>query len=93
MATDLVRTPISAPRDLVEVVDRLVGKRNRSRFFTEAAEARLRKLNRSRLAEELAGSLKNVDVLGWETPESTFEWIRVSREADDERLRNLWAED
>ena len=85
MAGANVRTHVVIPQDLVASVDRLVGRRRRSAFFAEAAAEKLARLRLIEAAERAAGSLADVDIPGWETPESTVEWIRASRRADDAR--------
>ncbi|CAN5780307.1 hypothetical protein BH23CHL2_BH23CHL2_05260 [soil metagenome] len=67
--------------DLVEEVDKRVGRRRRSEFINEAVEERLKRLRLIESAEEAGGTLKNVDVPGWETEESTLEWVRKMRVA------------
>ncbi len=87
---ETVRINVTIPKELVESVDELVGRRGRSKFFAEAVAEKLAREKRSRLAREVAGSLANVDIPGWETSESTVEWVRASRRRDDERLRRIW---
>jgi hypothetical protein len=79
VVTEMVRTHVLLPKDVVEEIDRSVGERRRSAFLTEAARRELRRARQRRALEELAGSLKDVDVPGWETPESTAEWVRQQR--------------
>ncbi len=75
--SNLVRTHILLPRELIEALDARVGPRKRSAF---AVEARLR---RERLAWVLEESLRS-DVgpsnPAWETSESTERWVRALRE-------------
>jgi predicted transcriptional regulator len=78
-----MRTHIVVPDDLVDEVDRLVGKRQRSAFFTEAARERLRREKRSRALKEGAGILKAEDYPQWATPEKVARWVRkVRRESE-----------
>jgi hypothetical protein len=74
----------------VKSVDELVGRRRRSRFFTEAVQEKVDRLRLARLAEKMAGSLADVDIPGWETKESAAEWVRASRRLDDESLKEIW---
>lgn len=85
MAGEAVRTHIVVRRDLVESVDRLVGRRGRSKFFSEAAEEKLSRLRLARVARRVASSLARVDVPDWETSESAAEWVRASRRVGDAR--------
>lgn len=74
------------PKGLVETIDRLVGRRSRSKFVTEAAENEVRRLKLAEAAEKAGGSLANVHIPGWETRESAAQWVRASRQADQERV-------
>jgi len=77
-----MRTHVVMPPALVKDVDELVGERQRSHFVSEAVEEKLRRHRLLDLFEEMAGSLKDVDIPGWETPESTAEWVRAMRRGD-----------
>jgi len=79
MATDTVRVHALLPKDVVDEIDRSVGARRRSAFLTEAARHELRRNRQLRALEEFAGSLKDVDIPGWETSESAAEWVRQQR--------------
>lgn len=92
MSKETMRTHVIIPKELVESVDELVGKRSRSRFFSEAVEEKLARAKLARAAKKVVGSLANVDIPGWETSESAAEWVRASRKADDEKVRRLWEE-
>ena len=62
-----VRTNLLLPEDLVKEVDHFAGPRGRSRYVTEALEARL-KHDRQRLAfEETFGALDAADYPHWST--------------------------
>ena len=78
-----MRTHIVLPDEMVEEIDELVGKRKRSQFVKELIEERLRRERLLKAFDEFAGSLKDANIPGWETPESTVEWVRaIRREAD-----------
>jgi metal-responsive CopG/Arc/MetJ family transcriptional regulator len=81
MAVEMVRIRVSMPRALVEEIDRRVGKKERSAFIAEAAAQELRRLRRIEALDEFAGSLKDVDIPGWEMSESAAEWVREQRRA------------
>jgi hypothetical protein len=83
---DTIRTHVVLPADLVRDIDALVGPRQRSQFIAEAASERVRRAKLLAAAEAVAGSLADVDIPGWETSASTAEWVRRSRQADDEGL-------
>ena len=50
------RTHIVIPEPLVSEIDRLVGKRNRSGFLTQAAEKELRRLQQINALERVIGA-------------------------------------
>ncbi len=71
------------PDEMIEEIDSFVGPRKRSGFFEAAAEEQLRRLRLVRAINKVAGSLKDVDIPGWETPESTVAWVQQQREESD----------
>jgi metal-responsive CopG/Arc/MetJ family transcriptional regulator len=73
------------PEGLVAEVDALVGRRQRSRFLAEAVREKLEHIRLVRAAERAAGSLQDVETPGWETSESTTEWVRSLRQEWDQR--------
>jgi hypothetical protein len=75
------------PKDLVDAIDGMVGRRGRSKFLTEAAEKEIRRLRLRKAAEKAGGSLRHVNIAGWETDESASEWVRASRRGDEEKAR------
>ncbi|HET7036731.1 MAG TPA: ribbon-helix-helix domain-containing protein [Thermomicrobiaceae bacterium] len=79
---ETVRTHVVLPKELVEEVDRLVGPRHRSEFLAEAIAEKLRHERLMHVARRVAGSLADVAIPGWETPESTVEWVRRRRALD-----------
>jgi hypothetical protein len=82
----LTRTHVTAPKGLIEEVDRLVGPRRRSEFFAEAAAEKLKReklLQTTRHAMTLPPEL---GVPGWETPEAVSQWVRdIRKESDPKR--------
>jgi hypothetical protein len=86
MAREAVRTHVVLPKEFVEQLDELVGPRHRSGFIAEAAQEKLARLKLGEALGRMKGALADVDIPGWETPESTSEWVRASRRAWDERL-------
>ena len=89
MPEGVTRAHVVMPRETVEAIDRVVGRRGRSRFLTEAAEEKLRRMRLLEAADRVAGSLANVDTPGWNTPEEVDEWVRSLRRADDDRLQRI----
>lgn len=88
-----MRAHVVMPPELVEEVDEIVGRRERSEFLTKAVADKLRRQRLLAAAEAAMGSLKDVDIPGWETPESTSEWVRALRREADERIAQAWDPD
>ncbi|MDY6912361.1 MAG: ribbon-helix-helix domain-containing protein [Chloroflexota bacterium] len=84
-----MRTHIVLPEELVDNVDRVVGKRRRSRFVEEAIREKLRRDELLAALEETAGILSDMDYPEWETSQKTAEWVRESRRGDEERMARL----
>ena len=81
-----MRTHVVVPSELVRSVDSLVGKRGRSRFFTEAVAEKLARARRATILKRAAGALAGHDTPGWETAGAAAAWVTASREAGDHRL-------
>ena len=80
----MTRAHVILPEDLIDEIDRRVGRRKRSQFISDTLDAELRRLRRIEAAETAGGSLRDVDVPGWESAESTVEWVRQLRRQSDE---------
>jgi len=84
--TTPMRAHMILPEDLLEEVDRVAGKRKRSRFVESAIRE---KLSREALATALRESAGAIDLEAypeWETPEDVSAWVRASRREDNIRL-------
>lgn len=79
---------IVIPEDLLEEIDRLVGKRKRSLFFVRAASEELRKLKLKTALEKAAGAWKDE-----EHPDiaerGTHGWVRELREEAERRAERM----
>jgi len=83
----LTRTHLIAPRELIEEVDRLVGPRKRSEFFTEALNEKLTREKLLRATRHAMSLPAELDVPGWETPEAVSKWVRdIRTESDPKEL-------
>jgi metal-responsive CopG/Arc/MetJ family transcriptional regulator len=88
----MARVHIVMPDELIEELDKIVGKRQRSEFVTSAVEVALKRRRRAEAAERFAGSLRDSNTPGWESSEAIVEWVRALRHSPDddalvERLR------
>lgn len=80
------RAHIVLPEELLEAVDRVVGKRKRSRFVEAAIREKLSREALSAALRESAGSIDLSDYPEWKTPEGVSAWVRSGRGGDDARL-------
>ena len=70
--------------DLAREIDRMVGKRGRSKFLTQAAEKELKRLRMLRALQRAAGSWKDAD-----HPElrcGAARWVAKLRKLDERRI-------
>lgn len=82
-----MRAHVVVPEELVKEVDGLVGARRRSRFFADAVREKVARVKLANAAQKAAGSLRDVEIPGWETSEAAAAWVHASRhQADDQRL-------
>jgi hypothetical protein len=89
MSASTRRTHIVIPEPLVIEIDRLVGKRGRSEFLTQAAEKELRRLQQIRALEGVTGAWKDKDHP--ELKGGAASWVRELRKESDRRLRKTTA--
>lgn len=80
------RIHVLLPESLVKRIDEMVGKRERSSFIAEVLEDEVRRRRTRAALRELDGSLADVDIPGWETPEAAAEWVRAGRRGEPLRV-------
>lgn len=83
----VTRTHIVLPEDLIEQVDKIAGKRKRSRFIEEAIRQMLSREALRKALDEARGVLSAEDYPEWSTPERTSAWVHRSRQEDDAHRR------
>ncbi len=86
MDKEAVRTHIVVPEALIHEVDRLAGKRKRSRFVEEAIREKLARVTLSDALASSAGVLSADDYPEWRTSEEASAWVKAGRQEDDARL-------
>ena len=78
-----MRTNLLLPRDLVERVDRVAGRRGRSRFVAEVLEQALRRDHQREALRSGAGMLRaKPGYEHWSTSDRVVEWVSSLRGAD-----------
>lgn len=81
MALHKAKAHLVFPEDLLQSIDKLVGKRKRSKFVVEAARKELKRIQFLQALREAAGSWKDEN-----HPElknkGTYQWVREQRQQD-----------
>ena len=83
------RTHIVISQQLATQIDTLVGKRGRSRFFTQAAEKELMRLRQIRALETAKGSWKDQDHP--DLKQGAAKWVKQLRREYNRRLQKVAA--
>lgn len=83
------RAHIVMSAELIAEIDAQVGPRRRSRFVEEAVAEKLQRQRRIEAFDQVVGSLKDVDVPGWETPETTAQWVHDLRHHPEKLAKEL----
>ncbi len=81
------RTHIVVPRELVDEIDKLSGKRKRSWFITQTLKREIRRLNFIDAVKETAGAWKDEDHP--ELRKGVSSWVKNLREEDEKRLKEI----
>ncbi len=74
-----IATNLSLPKDLVEEIDAVAGKRNRSAFVEETLRQRLRRERVRRAWEGVRGAWAGKGPPEWDEPDGVANWVRVLR--------------
>lgn len=82
-----MRTHVVLPDELVQDVDRLVGKRKRSHFMKEAIKEKLKRDRLLSALEETAGIISRDDYPDWSSTEKVAAWVRRCRQEDAGRTK------
>lgn len=80
------RAHIVLPEDLLAEVDRVAGKRKRSRFVEAAVREKLSREALSIALRESAGVIDLTSYPEWKSPEKISAWVRAIRREDVGRL-------
>jgi predicted transcriptional regulator len=86
----MTHTSIDLPEDLVQAVDELAGKADRTRFIEEAVRSKIRVETMKKWLEDTEGVFTAEKYPDWATPEKTYAWVRESRRQDNESLERKW---
>lgn len=81
------RAHVIIDEDIVKEIDRLVGKKKRSSFISEATKKELKRLKQLSLIKRLKGVWKDEDHPELSGKEGTYKWVRKLRGEDEKALR------
>lgn len=86
--SEMVRTHVLLPKELVARIDEHVGSRRRSEFVAETLRKELDRNRILKLAEAARGEARRMGNQGdppeWATPEGTLAWVRAQRQGGDD---------
>jgi len=76
------------PEDLLQAIDKLVGKRGRSKFVVEATRKELKRMQLQKALEKAAGAWKDEDHAEIKE-KGTYQWVRDLREEAEKRFKEI----
>lgn len=85
------RAHVIIEKDILREIDRLVGKKKRGSFISEAAKKELQRLNQLSLLRKLKGIWKDEDHPDMMGQDGTEAWVRKQRQEDEKALRRKLA--
>lgn len=80
--SNLARTNVTLPEELLREVDELAGPRGRSQFVAEAVTWKVKRERLRRALDAARGSWVGTD--SYMTPAEAYRWVRSMREEDDD---------
>lgn len=86
--TNKTKTHLIFPGELLEAIDKLVGKRKRSKFVTEVVRKELKRKKLEAALEKAAGSWKDEDHSEMEA-KGTYQWVRGLRKESEKRFKKI----
>lgn len=84
-----VKTHVVFPKDLLKSLDRLIGKRKRSRFVVEATREKIERLKFSKALDKAAGAWKDKNHPDLKTQEDVNKYLKKTRAKTSRRIARL----
>lgn len=84
-----VKAHITLPKDVLETIDKLAGKRGRSKFMKEAAEEKIARERFLKALKESAGAWKDENHPELFSIKDIHKCIREMREESGQRLKRI----
>jgi hypothetical protein len=81
------RAHVIVEEKILKDIDRLVGKKKRSSFITNAAKKELQRLNQLSVLRKFKGAWKDEDHPDMQGKDGTYKWVRKLRQEDEKILR------
>lgn len=85
------KTHLIFPRELLEAIDKFVGKRKRSQFVVEATKEKLAQEKFLKVLKETAGAWKDENHPELRTKKDVDKYLRKLRKSFGERLKRVYA--
>ncbi len=85
------RAHVIVEEEILKDIDRLVGKRKRSSFITNAAKKELQRLNQLSALRKLKGAWKDEDHPEMQGKDGAYKWVRKLRQEDEKISRKTLA--
>ena len=85
------KTHLVFPRELLETIDKFVGKRKRSRFVVEAAKEKLAREKFAKALKEAAGCWRDENHPDLMTKRDVDRYVRKLRKSWRKRLKRAYA--
>lgn len=79
----MARTHVVMPDELLGAIDRVVGKRGRSRFIGEAAAEKLERLALADAITQTAGIARGAAYGHWRDRDAVADWVRRGRQTEN----------
>jgi len=89
-ATKNNKTHLVFPRELLEMIDKLIGKRKRSQFVVEATKEKLAREKFGKILKRAAGCWTDKNHPELKTKRDVDRYVRNLRKAADRRLKEIY---
>lgn len=78
----MARTHVVLSEEVLAAIDKIVGKRGRSRFLEEAAAEKLERLALAEAISATAGIARGSVYSHWRDRDATASWVRTTRRTE-----------
>jgi metal-responsive CopG/Arc/MetJ family transcriptional regulator len=82
LEVNVARTHVIMSDEVLNAIDKVVGKRGRSRFLEEAAEEKLERIALTESLEATAGIARGSSYKHWRDRRASAAWVRKTRRTE-----------